>query len=383
MTTAYLDCFSGISGDMLLGACLDAGLKEQTLVSQLQLLQLPEYTLHSKNVQKGSISATKVTINTGHSHHHRTHADIVTLIKASGLTPSIQNTALAIFATLAEAEAAIHGVPAQDIHFHEVGGVDAIIDIVGTAIALEVLHIDKLIVSPLPMGRGWVQCQHGTLPLPAPAVVKLCEGLEVYGVNETQELVTPTGAAIVKTLAENGPMPAMTITSTGYGAGSHELDQPNVLRLILGREQFPHEAQEVEVIDCNLDDWSPEPFPHLCEILLRHGALDVSLIPIHMKKGRPGFLLRVIATLATALQLKETILCETTAIGLRFRREQRLTLPREQITVTTPFGDILAKKIETPRGSRIYPEYEDCRQVANRLHIPIMDVYAEILKQTS
>lgn len=383
MSTAYLDCFSGISGDMLLGAFLDAGLPEQELRRQLQLLQLPEYTLHTKQVVKGTVEATKVEISTDFSHHHRTHADIRTLIKASNLKPAVQNTALAVFHTLAEAEAAIHGVPPESIHFHEVGGVDSIVDIVGTAIALDVLRIDQLIVSPLPMGHGWVHCQHGRIPLPAPAVLKLCEGLAVYGVDETQELVTPTGAAIVKTLGKNGVMPAMTVTHTGYGAGSHDLDQPNVLRLILGTEHRSPEAQEVEVIECNLDDWSPEPFPHLCEVLLNKGALDVSLIPIHMKKGRPGFLLRVISTLSGAQQLKETILCETTTIGLRFRREQRLTLPREEITVATRFGEIQAKKVETPRGSRIYPEYEDCRQAANRLQIPIMDVYGEILKQTS
>ncbi|MDA3970448.1 MAG: nickel pincer cofactor biosynthesis protein LarC [Desulfobulbaceae bacterium] len=382
MTTAYLDCFSGISGDMLLGALLDAGLDEQQLLNQLQLLQLPEYTWQSNRVDKGSISATKVTITTESSHHHRTHADIRTLIHASALTPAIQDRALAIFQTLAEAEAAIHGVPPADIHFHEVGGVDSIVDIVGTAIGIELLQIDKIIVSPLPMGKGWVNCQHGRLPLPAPAVLKLCQGLEVYGVDETRELVTPTGAAIVKTLSISGVMPPMTITNTGYGAGSHELDYPNILRLVLGEERFSGETQEIEVIQCNLDDWSPEPFPHLCEILLNKGALDVSLIPIHMKKGRPGFRLYVLAPLSAAQEIKETILCETTAIGLRFRREQRLTLPRESVTIVTVFGDIQAKKVETPRGSRIYPEYEPCRQVANRLQIPIMDVYAEILKQT-
>lgn len=382
MITAYLDCFSGISGDMLLGAFLDAGLDEAQLAEQLTLLQLPDYSLQSERLNKGAISGIKVHVHGSEDHHHRTHADIIHLIAASSLSQNIKDTALAIFATLAKAEAAIHGVSEKDIHFHEVGAIDSIIDIVGTAIAIDLLHIDKLIVSPLPMGSGWVMCQHGKLPLPAPAVLKLCEGLDVYGVDATEELVTPTGAAIVKTLARNGTMPAMTISATGYGAGSHDLDHPNVLRLVLGEEQLTSEAQEIEVIECNLDDWSPEPFPHLCELLLEKGALDVSIIPIHMKKGRPGFLLRVLSTIVDAGKLKETILSETTAIGLRFRREQRLTLPREEVVITTDYGDIIAKKVETPHGTRIYPEYEDCRDVANRLHIPIMDVYAEVVKKS-
>lgn len=379
MITAYLDCFSGISGDMLLGAFIDAGLDEEQLQGQLQLLHLPGYALKTKKVSKGAISATQVQVQTSATHHHRNHADISKIITASALSQSIKDKALSIFTTLAEAEAAIHGVPVHEVHFHEVGAVDSIIDIVGTAIALDLLQVDRIIASPLPMGRGFVECQHGKLPLPAPAVLKLCEGLEVYGVNETKELVTPTGAAIVRTLARNGSMPSMTISATGYGAGSHELDQPNVLRLILGHEKFVTEPQEIEVIDCNLDDWSPEPFPYLCDLLLDKGALDVSLTPMQMKKGRPGFLLRVLAPLATAQQLKETILSETSAIGLRFRREQRLTLPRKQVEISTQYGPIKAKQVETPTGLRIYPEYEACREVAIRLQLPIMDVYAEVI----
>ncbi len=382
MTTAYLDCFSGISGDMLLGAFLDAGLDKIQLVNQLKRLNLSDYSLQTKSVHKGAIHATKVHIQYAEGHHHRTHADIITLISESTLSEHIKNTALEIFATLAHAEAAIHGVPEKDIHFHEVGAIDSIIDIVGVAIAIDLLQIDKIVVTTLPMGRGWVTCQHGKFPLPAPAVVKLCEGLEVYGVDETKELVTPTGAAIVKTLAKNGAMPTMTITATGYGAGNHDLEHPNVLRLVLGNEHLVQEAQEIEVIECNLDDWSPEPFPHLCEILLQKGALDVSLVPIHMKKGRPGFLLRVLSTLDNANNLKEMILTETTAIGLRFHREQRMTLPREKVTITTKYGAISAKKVKTPNGIRIYPEYEECRKVANSHHTPIIDVYTEVIRKS-
>lgn len=378
MTTAFLDCFSGISGDMLLGAFIDAGLDEHALCEQLELLHLSEYTLHTEKVTRGAISATKVHVKTQEHHHHRTHADIATIITNSDINKNCKTTALKIFKTLAQAEAAIHGVSVDHIHFHEVGAVDSIVDIVGTAIALDLLGIDTLIVSPLPMGTGWVECQHGRIPLPAPAVIKLCEGLTVYGVNTTKELVTPTGAAIVKAMATGGTMPTMTIHNTGYGAGSHELDQPNVLRLIIGQTEQNHGDQDVEVIDCHLDDWAPESFPHVCELLLKRGALDVSLIPIQMKKGRPGFLLRVLATPHHSQRLKEAILSETTAIGLRFRREQRMTLPRKQVTVTTKYGDIIAKQVETPMGKRIYPEYEECRKIAKKRNLPIMDVYTAV-----
>jgi uncharacterized protein (TIGR00299 family) protein len=380
MTCAFLDCFSGIAGDMLLGAFIDCGLDEKQLGKQLGKLELSGYTVHIDRVQKGAISATRVLVKTTEQHHHRSHADIQDIIKTSGLSTSIQNTALAIFSTLAKAEAAIHGVAKEDIHFHEVGGIDSIIDIVGTAIAIDILGIKTVVISPLPMGHGWVECQHGKLPLPAPAVVKLCEGLAVYGVDETKELVTPTGAAIARTLATSGAMPNMTISATGYGAGNHNLDHPNVLRLVLGKKRNVHEAQEIEVIECNLDDWSPEPFPHLCDQLLDQGALDVSLIPIQMKKGRPGFLLRVLASLHDAQRLKEAILSETSAIGLRFHREQRMTLPRKQVTVTCQYGDIIAKQVETPTGKRIYPEYEECRKVAQQQNLPIIEVYTAVLR---
>ena len=380
-TIAYIDCFSGISGDMFLGALLDAGLPLAELQSQLALLGLDGYTMSVGKKSCGAIAATTLSVQSGESHPHRNLTDIRQLITASRLAEPVQATALAIFSLLAEAEARVHGRTVETVHFHEVGGIDAIVDIVGVAIGLAALKITQLHCAPLPMPSGWVRCAHGLLPLPAPAVCELLQGVPTYGVELSQELVTPTGAAIVKTLATGyGPMPPMTITGVGYGAGSQELSngQANLLRLILGTARPVVEAQEVEVIETHLDDWSPETFPYLSERLFTLSALDVALIPIQMKKGRPGFLLRVICDRAAALAVKECILSETTAIGLRFRTEQRWTLPRETGTVPTRWGEVKVKKVTTPTGEVLTPEYEDCKRVAIEHHVPLKEVYAEV-----
>jgi len=382
-TIAYIDCFSGISGDMFLGALLDAGLPEEELRSQLSLLGLDGYTLTVGKKTCGAIAATTLTVQNGEHHPHRSWGDIRQLITASRLAEPIKKTALSIFSLLAEAEAKVHGKPLDTVHFHEVGGIDSIVDIVGAAIGLATLNITRLHCAPLPMPRGWVQCAHGVLPLPAPAVCELLQGVPTYGVELNQELVTPTGAAIVKALASNfGSMPAMTMNAVGYGAGSQELSngQPNLLRLVIGSARIVVEAQEVEVIETHLDDWSPETFPYLSERLFTLDALDVALIPIQMKKGRPGFLLRVICDRAAALAIKECILSETTAIGLRFRTEQRWTLPRETGTVPTRWGAVKVKKVTTPTGEVLTPEYEDCKRVAIAHRVPIKEVYAEVAR---
>ncbi len=382
-TIAYIDCFSGISGDMFLGALLDAGLPLAELRGQLALLDLDGYTLAVGKKGCGAIAATSLAIETTEIHPHRSWGEIRQLITASNLAEPVKETALSIFFLLAEAEAKVHGRPVDSVHFHEVGGIDSIIDIVGTAIGLDALNITSLQCSPLPMPRGWVQCAHGMLPLPAPATCELLHGVPVYGVELSQELVTPTGAAIIKGLATDyGPMPSMTMTGVGYGAGSQELanGQPNLLRLVIGTARLAVEPQEVEVIETHLDDWSPETFPYLSERLFALGALDVALIPIQMKKGRPGFLLRVICDRASALAAKECILSETTAIGLRFRPEQRWTLPREAGTVPTRWGAVRVKKIATPAGEVLTPEYEDCKRVASAHTVPLKEVYAEVAR---
>ena len=379
--TAYADCFSGVSGDMFLGALLDAGLLLEHLQAELAPLNLGEFSLQTLKLQDHGISGTRIVISTEETGQARTWKDIRKLIAQSDLHGNVKEKSLGVFSCLAEAEARIHGCRPDDVHFHEIGGLDSLIDIIGSVIGLEFLGIDRLVVSPLPMPRGWVHCNHGILPLPAPAVCEILTDVPVYGSAIPQELVTPTGAALVKTLGSDfGNFPVMRIKRTGYGVGSRKFpgDMPNMLRLIIGLEQKADEVQEVEVIETNLDDLSPELFPHLCEQLFSAGALDVSLIPVHMKKGRPGFLLHVITDPARSWDIKNCIFAETTSIGLRFRREKRMTLPRNTGTVNTRWGPIAVKRVAHGSGYFLYPEYEDCRRVALENRIPLKEVYAEV-----
>jgi uncharacterized protein (TIGR00299 family) protein len=383
--TVYLDCFSGISGDMLLGALINAGLAKQLLEDELAKLNLEPYDFKVVEKKVQSISATSVTIESKSQQTFRYLGDIQEILKKSTLEKTIIEKSLAVFQCLAEAEARVHGKPVNEIHFHEVGALDTIIDIVGTVTGLHLLGITKVYCSPLPLGRGFVKCAHGNLPLPAPAVCNLLKDVPVYGIDASRELVTPTGAALAAALADHyGEIPPMTPAATGYGAGdwSGTDDRPNLLRLIMGYSESVDEAQQVEIIETNLDDWSPEGFPFLCDRLFAGKALDVSLTPILMKKGRPGFCLSVIARLQDSHKLKEIILTETSAIGLRYRREQRMTLPRESVEVNTRWGRITAKKVNTSTGSKIYPEYESCRLVAEEHALPLDTVYREVLSLT-
>jgi uncharacterized protein (TIGR00299 family) protein len=381
MKIAYADCFSGISGDMLLGALLHCGIDQKLFRNELDKLALGEFDflVEEKTVQ--SISSCKVTICSQRRQELRTLPALMEILDRSGLDDAVATKSAAVFRTLAEAEAKVHGIAVEKVHFHEVGALDTIVDVVGTIIALHQMRVLKLVSSPLPMGRGFVNCAHGRLPLPAPAVCELLRDIPVYGVEIQQELVTPTGAALIKTLAEEfGPMIPMTVSATGYGAGSHVLpdNQPNLLRLITGYAQHVDENQIIEVIETNLDDWSPEIFPFLCDHLFTKGALDVSLTSILMKKGRPGFTLQVICSPVHTLDMKNIILTETSAIGLRFRKEDRQTLAREEVTLMTPWGKIKAKKVQTPSGPVIYPEYEECKKIAIHHHIPLQEVYNEV-----
>lgn len=378
---AYADCFSGVSGDMFLGALLDAGLELDYLLAELRELDLEDFTIQCFKKQEHEISGLGLTIDFEKTEKKRTWKNIRLLIENSGLQKRIKQKSLKVFSCLAEAEARIHDCRPEDVHFHEIGGLDSIIDIAGTVIGLDYLGVERLITSPLPMPRGWIRCDHGMLPLPPPAVCEILQDVPVYGSSLNQELVTPTGAALVKSLSSDfGDMPAMKIYRTGYGAGSRKLtgNIPNLFRLIIGKERKVEETQEVDVIETNMDDWAPESYPHLCEQLFIAGALDVSLIPMHMKKGRPGFLLKVITSPANSWEIKNCIFRETTSIGLRFRREKRITLPRQTGTVNTNWGPVQVKRIETPAGYALYPEYEDCRRVALENKVPLKDVYAAV-----
>ncbi len=380
--TAYLDCFSGISGDMLLGALLDCGLPEQKLRAELNKIELDPYELVVDRVKRHSIAAVSVQVSSISGQRFRNLADIRSLLTNSSLEKTVIERSLAVFTRLAEAEARVHGKSIDEIHFHEVGALDTIIDVVGTVAGLYHLGISTLHCAPLPLGRGFVDCAHGKLPLPAPAVCEMLRDIPVTGIDTVLELVTPTGAALVGELADRfGPLPPMIVASTGYGAGDNPGtdNRPNLLRIITGRMQRVEEAQQVEVIETNLDDWNPEGFPYLCGRLFAHNALDVSLTPIQVKKGRPGYRLSVISSSADAQPLKDIILSETSAIGLRFRTEQRLTLPRDIISVDTPWGPVQAKKVTTSAGFKIYPEYESCRETAERRNIPLDQVYQAVL----
>jgi len=383
--TAYVDCFSGISGDMFLGALLNAGLPLEFLTDTLKQIDLSGYQIICQQTTRHSaIEGTQMQVELSGNSPSRDWRTIRELLFTSRLAESVKARAIAIFQVLAKAEAKVHGSPIDHVHFHEVGAADSIIDIVGAAIGLDYFRIDTLTSAPLPLANGWVQTAHGPLPLPAPAVCEILKEIPVYGVAMDMELVTPTGAAIVKACATKfGPLPTMTISKVGYGAGSHcrPDGQPNLLRLIIGEDCPVTEDQQVTVIETNLDDWSPEPFPYLSEQLFARGALDVALIPIQMKKGRPGFTIQIIAPHALAFPLQQLLLTETSAIGLRFRQEQRRTLPRSLGTILTQMGEVKVKLVETPAGPRVTPEYEDCRRIATETGIPIAEIYRAVAAQ--
>ena len=382
MFLAYLDCFSGISGNMLLGALLDCGLPATFLKDTVASLDLPGIELAISRTCRNHLGCHLVMVRRPPEQHSRHLADIEAILTSAPLDPAVRDRALAVFTRLAAAEARVHNTRPQDIHFHEVGAADALVDIVGVVAGLAHLQVAKLICSPLPLSTGWTNCAHGELPLPAPAVLELLQDVPVRGVTLEQELVTPTGAALVRELADDfGSLPAMVLERVGYGAGTRQRQdgRPNLLRLILGRNRPVAEACEVEVIETHLDDWNPELWPHVCSLLMEAGALDASLTPMQMKKGRPGFLVRVISDPAHGLHLKEIILRETSAIGLRFRTEHRLTLPRQSVQVATPWGPIQAKAIQTGNNRMVLrPEYEVCRRLARRHRIPLQEIYRVI-----
>ena len=291
MKIAYLDCFSGVSGDMLLGALLHAGVPENLLKLDLKRLNLGRYHFAVTSAQKMHLTGHQVTIKTaGHHRDHRTFSDIRRLIRGSTLSPGVKDLSVAVFHKLAVAEATIHRTKPARVHFHEVGAVDSIIDIVGTAIAIEHLGLDRIYASPLPLAAGLIESRHGVIPLPAPASLALLRGVPVYGTALSAELVTPTGAALITTLAGSfGPMPPMKIERIGYGVGSRDLpDRPNMLRLILGEREADGHADQVLVMEANIDNMNPELYEYLMERLFSGGALDVACAPLQMKKNRPG-----------------------------------------------------------------------------------------------
>jgi pyridinium-3,5-bisthiocarboxylic acid mononucleotide nickel chelatase len=386
MKLAYFDCFSGISGDMTLGALVDAGCDLAFLRSGLQALQVPGWTISSERVWKNGVSATFVRVTTEDQTKHRSLSAILEIFDKSQLSDSVKNNAAAIFRKLGEAEASVHDVPIEKIHFHEVGAVDAIVDIVGACIGFASLGIQKFACSPLNVGGGTAKMAHGILPVPAPATAKLLQGKPTYSNGAHCELVTPTGAAIVAALCDSfGPQPAMSVTAIGYGAGSAGLeDQPNVVRIMIGEtaeKVVPGFDEEISVIEANLDDMNPQIYGYFQEKALAAGALDVYTTPVQMKKNRPGTLLTLLCKPQDSNALMSLIFAETTTFGARTYTAQRRTLPRESINVHTQYGDVRIK-LSRVNGhiQHVAPEFEDCRKLAVEKNVPLQRVISDALR---
>ncbi len=383
MNIAYLDCFSGISGDMMLGALLDAGLPLAQLQADLALLELPGWELAAEKVKKRGLAGTHITITLSGPSPERHLADIVGIIRGSGLPEPVQEQAVAVFERLAEAEAAVHGTTPDHVHFHEVGAVDSILDIVGSVAGLYRLGVQQLHCSALPLGGGWIEADHGRLPVPAPATAKLVEGLPTYGGPVEAELVTPTGAALVATLCQGwGAMPPMVSRAVGMGAGTKDLPHPNLLRLVLGEAPeavaTTGEGERLTQLETNIDNMDPQLYEHLIERLLGAGALDVMLIPAVMKKSRPATLVSVLCPPALRDLLLEVIFQETTTLGVRIQQVDRVCLPRAFVTVPTPWGPVKVKYARSAAGAlTISPEYEVCRVMAAEHGVPLKAVMEE------
>ena len=381
MKILYFDCFSGISGDMTLAALLDLGLPEDKLKGELGKLGVGNYSLEIHRGSRGGIAALGLEVRVGpHEEHHRHFSDIRRMIETTPLEQRVKDLSLAIFQRLAEAEARVHRTEVEKVHFHEVGAVDSIVDIVGTAIGINYFKPELIFSSELPMGRGFVHCQHGRLPLPAPATLEVLRGYPVKNVDVEGELVTPTGAAIVATLSSRAvSFPSMTVQGIGYGMGRKEFpDRPNLLRIALGESSGDYLADRVSVLESNIDDMNPEFYDYLMECLFAGGALDVSLSPVMMKKNRPGTLLRVIAEEKDAEKLSELILRESTTLGVRNYPVGRKKLPREVREVETRFGKV---RVKVSGEFRFQPEYDDCRRIAMEKGVPIQEVYMEAMKK--
>jgi uncharacterized protein (TIGR00299 family) protein len=376
MKIAYLDAFAGISGDMTVGALVDLGLPLAALRDAVATLGLDGVDVETTRVERSGIGATKLHVRVhgehpehaphAHDHGHRAWTDIRALLERSALDDRVRSTALAVFARLAEAEARVHGVPTERVQFHEVGALDAIVDVVGAALGFAHLGIDAIHVSPLPLGQGRARSGHGPLPVPPPAVVELLAGRPVRFEDGAAELVTPTGAAIVAALARPEPVPEMRVAAVGWGAGERELaDRPNLLRIVVGEPNLAGGADDVVVLEATIDDMSPQLYEHVIERLLAAGARDAFLVPVVMKKSRPGTMLRVLAAPPDRERLAAIVFAETSTIGLRWTTWRRSVLPREDRTVGTPYGPVRVKLSRAPDGTlNVAPEFDDCKRVA-------------------
>ncbi len=379
MKTAYLDAFSGLSGDMLVGALLDAGVDFANLQRALESLPLKGSRLSCRRKSVSGIAAVKFDVEVMEPQPERHLSQILAMIEASSIGAAAKRRARSIFEVLADAEAKVHHTTPEQVHFHEVGAVDSIMDVAGTAWALEELGVGELLVSPLPMGTGFARSQHGIIPVPAPATAELLAGFTVRMGDGPAEMVTPTGAAVLRALGRSAPLPLnFEIEKIGYGAGTREYDdRPNVLRIMLGRERDALDTDELIEISANIDDLNPQIYDHVMERLFTAGARDVTLTPIIMKKGRPAITITVLAEPARRDALAKVLFSETSTIGLRFHAVARLKLRREIREVETRWGRIKVKFSEGDGAITATPEYEDCRRVATAQNVALKTVMEE------
>ena len=381
MKVCYLDCFSGIAGDMLLGALVDAGLDVAVLQDAIAKLGVGGIAIRAEPARRGGLAGTRVQVETAPDHPHRALATIERILDESGLEPAVREASRRVFQRLGEVEARAHGIPVDQVHFHEVGALDALADVVGGCAGLQALGVERVECSPLNLGGGTVRAAHGTLPVPAPATARLVEGVPVYSDGPAVELTTPTGAALAVTLSSAfGAMPAMRLAASGYGAGSGDFpERANLLRVLLGdAEDAAGPPETIRVLEANIDDMTPETAGAAMERLFEAGALDVTLTPVHMKKNRPGWTLTVLAAPDASAALAAVIFEETTTIGIREHAARRQVLERAWRTVRTRYGDVRVKTAGPANGAPNFaPEYEDCRRLARERGVPFRQVWQQ------
>jgi len=380
MRIAYFDCFSGASGDMILGSLIDAGLSARLLKEELKKLRIPTIHLKVKKVLKSGLSATQVIVEgKSEKKSHRNLKEILRIVERSGVEAKVKERSKEIFKRIASVEANIHQTQMGEVHFHELGGLDSIVDIVGSVWGIQKLGIEKILVSKVNVGGGFVKCEHGILPVPAPATLSLMEGKPIYSSGVERELLTPTGAAILTTLGtEFGSMPPMKVERIGYGAGRDNLPHPNLLRLIIGTSESSLPRERVTVVETNIDDMNPQFYDYVIEKLLAIEVLEVFITPILMKKNRPGHLLTIICPSEKLPFVTKFLLRETTTLGLRWHEEEREKSDREILSEETKYGKIRFKLARWEgRIVNLSPEYDDCKRLALENRVPLKEVFEE------
>ncbi|MCI0707186.1 MAG: nickel pincer cofactor biosynthesis protein LarC [Ignavibacteriae bacterium] len=385
MTIAYFDTFSGISGDMTLGAFVSAGLPVDELASELKKLNLPGFELQASHIERSGIVATKVDVVISEQpHYHRHLKDINAIIDNSALAEAVKQIAKKIFLELVVAEAKVHNSTVEKIHFHEVGAIDSIVDIVGTAICIDKFNIEALYSSPVRTGSGgFVNTQHGKMPIPTPATVEILKNYPTELTEVPYELTTPTGAAIIKALSKGLlSMEQLKVESIGYGAGTREIEQiPNLLRVFIGTLEAPYHHDELVTVETNIDDMNPEVYPYVIERLMGAGAHDAYLVPIIMKKGRPGIMLSAMTERSKLDAVLDVLFRETSTLGARVQAVERRKLARTQKQIQTSLGVITVKSIIRDGKEKLVPEFEECKRIALEKNMPLVDVYKVIEKE--